>query len=124
MITNYSITEPEFVLASSPLSTGTFIVGTHEPSFSNADSQIFLATLTLRAGIAEGVGQLLISGIADNIFSGLYYLETPTTTQSETTNEDFKGFLNIQINPIPEPGTILLVGMGLLGLAGISRKKR
>jgi hypothetical protein len=27
-------------------------------------------------------------------------------------------------NPVPEPTTILLFGIGLLGLAGVSRKKK
>lgn len=30
---------------------------------------------------------------------------------------------NLVLNPIPEPATIMLFGIGLLGLAGVSRKK-
>jgi hypothetical protein len=31
--------------------------------------------------------------------------------------------LNVETNPVPEPATILLLGSGVLGLAGYSRKK-
>ncbi len=38
----------------------------------------------------------------------------PITISSIYTNDN---------NPVPEPGTIILLGMGLLGLSGLSRKK-
>jgi len=33
-------------------------------------------------------------------------------------------FDNFNLNPVPEPSTVLLFGLGLLGLSGVSRKKK
>lgn len=38
-------------------------------------------------------------------------------------NSDFTGLKQSQIAPVPEPGTILLLGLGLIGIAGAGRKK-
>ncbi|MBN1917308.1 MAG: PEP-CTERM sorting domain-containing protein [Verrucomicrobia bacterium] len=38
-------------------------------------------------------------------------------------NNDYLRFSELVITPIPEPGTIALFGLGLLGLLGIRRKK-
>lgn len=88
------------------------------PLISNAEDYILLATLSFEADISVGTGLIKADGPYDGHFSGLYY---------ENADESLLGELEITVhefNPIPEPGTLLLVGMGLLGLAGIGRKKQ
>jgi hypothetical protein len=38
--------------------------------------------------------------------------------------DDWASKLYIDISGVPEPGTLLLMGLGLLGLAGMYRKRR
>ncbi|MCK4377837.1 MAG: PEP-CTERM sorting domain-containing protein, partial [Deltaproteobacteria bacterium] len=37
---------------------------------------------------------------------------------------DIVGLDNVRLNPVPEPSTILLMGLGLLGLVGIKKARK
>ena len=92
--------------------TGDYVGGVYLGT-NNANTDVLLATLSFTAGATAGTDTLSIEGLFDD-FSGLYY---------ECGNEDIRGNIRIAIDPIPEPSTILLIGAGLLGLLGYSRKR-
>ena len=94
-------------------------------------------TLTVKIGSDKVVGTLTL----DNISGGAYvtgtYLVTSATSGFGTTgypvgalvDVDFvvyKGYISsgqIVPDPVPEPGSIALMGSGLLGLAGFLRRR-
>jgi hypothetical protein len=72
------------------------------------------------------VNELLIGGGA----GGGFHFGGPVDNSFSVLAGDFsdlqavlEGKLARELNPIPEPSTMILIGFGLLGLAGVSRKK-
>lgn len=64
-----------------------------------------------------GAGADKVFGTADDIFSP----PTPQTSINFVANED--GSASLGYGVVPEPTTMLLFGFGLLGIAGIGRRK-
>jgi hypothetical protein len=56
-------------------------------------------------------------------------VDSVTYNRNWTWNDDLesdgaiKGYVAERVAPVPEPGTIMLLGSGLIGLAGWGRKK-
>lgn len=81
---------------------GNFIVGTVDP--------LLLAFLGLPANVTD--------------FSGLMHMDiNPAPVSFANGGQGFVGSGDIHLQPVPEPGTLAMFGSGLIGIAGVLRRK-
>lgn len=91
-------------------------------------SDILLATLTFTA-TSQGDSIISLSGLDEFTNLGLFYTEYDSGTYGSnsfwTAINPLQASLSVTIHaadPVPEPSTMLLLGLGILSITGISRK--
>ena len=113
-------------LTGSPKNGGTFTGGTFE--LDNGSSVLFTTSFS---GTWDKVGRGLydLAGTFSTVFEGIRY--TGSTNQMFRVSFDdgraclrgLKGDTNITASVVPEPSSLTLLATGLVGLAGVVRRK-
>jgi len=91
-----------------------FIDGFKNSLDPNAGETILLATLFFTSGNLAGTDTLYLEGLVSD-FNGLFY---------ELSGADINAAIDITVTPVPVPGSIWLIGSGLLLMARYRRKEQ
>ncbi len=82
-----------------------------------------LTNFTITSSYTGGSNYIDSLMTCDSAALNVALVTTSAITDSITTGSGAEGFLNGSSTPVPEPTTILLMGMGLLGFASFGRRR-
>lgn len=117
--------QPEYLLAISSYSIGGDILSINDSAFEDYDLTTELQLDNKLEGsvpvfeftsITTELGELIFESVTKVSFSAFSSPASATKGMEEI-------ILDYDTNPVPEPGTILLLGFGLVGLTGAGHKK-
>ena len=120
--TNYDLSDPlgtSFLLGAGGTTEGTVNVNAY---FDASNAQFGTGTLLASIGPFSG-GAFSGSAFSGVISAGGNYSLTEIITIDHAAGDRVLTSLDASLAPVPEPGTMLLLGSGLVGLAGFGRKK-
>ncbi len=61
--------------------------------------------------------------MSSNVFAVTLYVDAAPNVYGSSDYTTWETITFAAVAPVPEPATMLLFGLGILGLAGVSRKK-
>jgi hypothetical protein len=93
--------------------------------FADSNNPISIAFYDINGNVVNAISPNLLSGYNVYTFSGLgVFAGLSIFNNTDPAGLRYQNFSYNQVTGIPEPTTLLLLGLGLLGVAGVRRKLR
>jgi len=95
-------------------------------TFTNAHNGDSTATFTFAGTVTGNPNEIWSAQFSANFLTPYQtivqsFISNPTTA---TATDTFAGTLDVTVSTVPEPGTFMLIGLGLLGIGAASKKFR